>query len=154
MSCLKFIRLTCLILLLVHGCATTPQTTSQVERFFFVRGISTVVVRAAEIEDARIKTVADAQELWIRAQPAGGVTGYHSPDPNWRETPAADYGMDFVEQRYGDTLVVSSHNEIEHIHHHYYLKNIVVTVPKDITVIREKRVLSGNGAADLSPPRL
>lgn len=113
-----------------------------------------MLIRASEIDAARIKKVNGPSDLWVRAQPAGGVSGYHSPDPDWRETPAAEYGMDFVEKRFGDVLVISSLNEIQHIHHHYYLKKIVVTVPKNITVVREKRVLSGHGAADLSAPSL
>ena len=43
------------------------------------------------------------------------------PDPNWRETPAAN-GDSTSCRREGSVLIVSTKNELRYIHHHYRLR--------------------------------
>jgi hypothetical protein len=78
--------------------------------------------------------------------------GYHSPDPNWRETPPSEAGLGFVSRRFGGTLVISTFNEISYVHHHYYLDDLRIHVPAGVQVVKEARKLSGNGAGDLHEP--
>ncbi|MFI5119276.1 MAG: hypothetical protein ACHQM4_02635 [Thermoanaerobaculia bacterium] len=85
--------------------------------------------------------------------PTGGAAGYHPSDPNWKETSPAEWGLEFVAQRFGATLVISTKNEVQYIHHHYTLEHIHIEIPSDITIVREPRVLGGDGAPDLKPPQ-
>ena len=48
--------------------------------------------------------------------------------------------------------VIASKNEIQYIHHRYTLESIHLDVPPGVAVVREPRVLSGDGAPDLKPP--
>ena len=77
-----------------------------------------------------------------RSFPAAG-------SPNWRETPAADYGLDFVSKRRGAVLIVSTKNEMRYIHRHYAFASVAVRVAPGVEVVRERRELTGNGAPDL-----
>jgi hypothetical protein len=83
----------------------------------------------------------------------GGTKGYHSRDPNWKETPPEKWGLGFEWKRFGDVLVVSTRNEIHHIHHLYYLGTLDLTIPPSVTVKRVTRVLTGDGGADLTSPK-
>lgn len=84
--------------------------------------------------------------------PSRGAAGYHPSDPNWRETPADGWGLDFKEKRFGAVLVVSSYNEIEYIHHYYYFDKLRVERPERVAVTLESRELTGDGEADLGEP--
>ncbi|HSB63847.1 MAG TPA: hypothetical protein VLJ18_06755, partial [Thermoanaerobaculia bacterium] len=88
----------------------------------------------------------------VSGVPTGGAKGYHPSDPNWKETSPAEWGLAFVARRFGATLVISTKNEIQYIHHRYTLENLHVDVPPGIAVVREPRILSGDGAPDLKPP--
>ena len=125
--------------------------TDAVTRSFDVRGISTVVLRAANASTAEVDRTGDRVE--VSGVPEGGARGYHSPDPKWRETPASEWGLDFVAARHGDVLVISTKNEISYIHHRYVLRSLKMKVPAGVKVIRMARELTGQGEPDLSPPR-
>ena len=115
-------------------------------------GITTVVLRAGDASRATIHHTPHGK-IEISGKARGGAPGYHSPDPNWRETPAAKWGLDFVAKQYENVLVISTKNEIRYIHHSYYLDTLVLSVPIDVKVVPEKREPSENGAPDLSPPK-
>lgn len=115
-------------------------------------GITRVILRADGAADAKVLT-RPGDTVEVSGHPSGGAQGYHSSDPNWKETPASEWGLDFVCKAYGSTLVVSSKNEIHYIHDSYWLAAITVAVPPGVDVARERRTLSGNGAPDLQPPR-
>ena len=114
-------------------------------------GIKRVLLRAGFAPEATV-AVREGDTIEVSGQPSGGAAGYHSPDPNWKETSAADWGLDFVAETHGDLLVVSSKNEIAYIHHAYTLRDVTLAVPPGVEVTRERRALSGNGAPDLLPP--
>lgn len=61
---------------------------SRVGRAFDARGVRTVIVRAGDVEQAEVRAVPDSRCITVSGLPEGGAAGYHSPDPNWRETPA------------------------------------------------------------------
>ena len=56
-------------------------------RSFDATGVRKVVLRASDAEQMELKTVAGSRSITISGVPEGGAEGYHSPDPNWRETP-------------------------------------------------------------------
>ena len=60
--------------------------------------------------------------------------------------------MEFVTRQFGSSLVISAKGEISYIHHHYYLSNIRITTPSDVTVIREKLKIDGSGRPNLNRP--
>ena len=109
-------------------------------------------MRAAEIQSASITTGAPPSTIEISGVPTGDARGYHPSDLNWRETPAERWGFDFVAQRHGEVLVVSTTNEISYIHHHYVLDGLRIRVPARIEVVRQQRELSGSGEPDLRAP--
>ncbi len=118
---------------------------------FEARGIDRVVLRSANAEKAQL-VVAETVRISIAGQPDGGAQGYHPADPNWKETPAAKWGMKFVAKQLGRVLVVSSQNEIGYIHHVYTVDAITIALPKGVQLVREARVLSGSGEPDLHAP--
>jgi len=142
--------LTATAMVMLVGCASKPA--KSVTRSFPADGITKLVVRAAEIQSATITIGASPSTIEISGLPTGNARGYHPSDPNWRETPAERWGFDFVAQRYGDVLVVSTKSEIEYIHHHYILDGLRIRVPARIEVIRQQRELSGSGEPDLRAP--
>ena len=116
-------------------------------------GVSKVVVRAANATAATVSASEPAMgSIVIYAKASGGAAGYHSPDPNWKETPASGWGLAFVSQRFGPVLVISSKNEIQYIHHRYSLTEIKIQVPAGVAVVTEKREPSGDGTPDLAAP--
>jgi hypothetical protein len=119
---------------------------------FAATGVSRVVLRASDAENVTVRLILGSMEVGISGVPSGGAKGYHSPDPNWKETPASDWGMKFVGQRFGSTLVISSMNETRYIHHRYTIQDIVVELPQGIELKKENRQLSGDGAPDLREP--
>ena len=128
----------------------TTACTNIVTRSFDVRGISTVVLRAANASTAVVDHA--GEQVQVSGVPKGGARGYHSPDPDWRETPASEWGLDFVAARHGNVLVISTKNEISFVHHRYVLESLKIKVPTGVTVIRMARELTGSGEPDLSPP--
>ena len=137
--------------LLLGSCAARGD--GRVARVFDADGITRVVLRAGNAADARLGTVPpDPTTVAVSGLPRGGAEGYHPADPNWRETPAAVWGLDFVARRFGATLVISTKNEIEYIHHHYDLEGVAIQLPGGVALVREPRRLSADGAANLSPP--
>jgi len=149
------------LILFIIGCIKTEvypppsqcpeQASSVVCQEFNISEIDKVVLRAEKANEVAIKNQ-DGQSLKICGIPSGGAEGYHSPDPDWKETYAEDWGLDFKAKRYDSTLVISTYNEIMYIHHYYYLKNILITAPENIKIKKVKRILNGNGDADLSKP--
>jgi hypothetical protein len=121
-------------------------------RSFDARGIQTVVLRAEAAQKAEVKTVPAGRLVTVSGIPEGGAPGYHSTDPNWRETPASRWGLDFRAKFFGPTLVVSTEQEMAYIHHYYHLGSLSISVPEGVTVIKENRKLTGEPAPDLSPP--
>lgn len=126
--------------------STTP---GRIARSFPFDGIKKVIFRAAEAETCEVTTDPAAEMVEVSGLPEGDAKGYHSDDPNWRETPAAEWGLDFVSARHGDLLVISTQNEIQYIHHLYYLKSLALRVPAGIEVVREQRKLTGDGGPNL-----
>lgn len=125
---------------------------ARVERSFPAPGIATMILRAGMAEQAEVTTVPGARVVTVSGVPTGGAAGYHPADPNWRETPAAQWGQDFQARLFGTTLVISSIAEIQFIHHVYHLEGLRITVPEGVRVVRENRELTGEHAPDLAPP--
>ena len=142
--------ITAVALLMLAGCAS--HSPSRITRAFSADGVTKLVVRAAEIQSAIITTDAPPGTVEVSGVPTGNARGYHPSDSKWRETPAECWGFDFVSQRYGEVLVVSTKSEIDYIHHHYVLDSMQIRVPARIEVVRQQRQLSGSGKPDLSAP--
>ena len=91
----------------------------------------------------------------ISGVPDGGAKGYHPSDPNWKETPANKWGLKFAAKRFGEVLVVSSVGEIWYIHHYYYIRDLTINLPSQITLVKQTRELNGDdgdGKPDLLKP--
>jgi hypothetical protein len=139
--------------LLLGACSTSPPEAKPIVREFDAHGISRVILRGSAAETATATNVIrDAPSVTVTGIPSGGAEGYHSPDPNWRETPASRWGLDFVARPFGSTLVISTKNEIGYIHHHYTLEQIQVQLPAPVRIVRQTRELTGEGKPNLSPP--
>jgi len=119
---------------------------------FSAKGITKVILRAGRADQAKIVFSNNKDSLTLSGVPVGGTKGYHSPDPSWKETPASEWGLSFIAKQFGDTLIVSTQNEMQYIHHSYLLKDIEMTVPKGIEAVKQVRTLNGEGAPDLSAP--
>ena len=137
---------------LLAACAPTPVGEGRLSESYESAGITRVILRAAAADAAKTEQAARAEPIAITGQATGGAEGYHAADPKWRETSAADWGLGFVALRSGTTVVISSKNEIDYIHHHYLIADIVLRLPPSIELVRHTRTLSGSGEADLSPP--
>jgi hypothetical protein len=124
-----------------------------VMREFNARRVTRVVLRANAADSASASTVIrDAPFLTVSGVPVRDAGDYHSPHLNRREKPASARGLDFVARRFGNTLVISSKNEIGQFRHRYTLEHILVMTPHPVDFVREVRKLTGDGAPDLSPP--
>jgi hypothetical protein len=130
------------------------QGPARVMRSWAAPGVNTVVLRAENASKAEITTARGARAITASGVPKGGAAGYHPADPNWRETPAAQWGLDFQSASFGPMMVISTSKEISYIHHHYYLDQIRLTVPEGVRVIKENRTLTGqtDPPPDLSKP--
>jgi hypothetical protein len=111
---------------------TRGKRVTMVTRVYEAQDVSKVILRAAKADTASIETDPQSTVVEVSGNPAGGAKGYHPVDPFWRETPAQDWGLDFVSARHGDVLIISSKNEIHYIHHHYFLRDLRVRVPRGI----------------------
>jgi hypothetical protein len=114
--------------------------------------ITRVILRAAHADRAVTISDMSTPSVEVAGVPTGGAQGYHSPDPNWRETPAERWGLGFEAARFGSTLVISTKNELAYIHHYYALESLKIRVPVGVEVVRQKRQLTGDGGADMSRP--
>ncbi|MGZ5475778.1 MAG: hypothetical protein ACXW29_04975 [Thermoanaerobaculia bacterium] len=123
---------------------------SALNRTFPAAHVSRVVFRAADAKRARIQK-GKAGAIVVSGRPHGGAPGYH-PSGEWRETPANEWGLDFRAKLYGNTLVISTFNEIQYIHHSYYIDELSIAVPDGVQVILEPRQPTGEGAPDLREP--
>lgn len=137
------------LVIYVSGCALFERQ-NRVSRSFPVEGVQRVVLRTSAADDAVVQHV--GKVVKVSGVPFGGAKGYHPSDPNWKETPAAEWGLDFVAEKFGNTLVISSKNEIRYIHHYYAIHDIVVEIPPGVEFVGEKRTLTGNGAPNLQRP--
>ena len=133
------------------GTAVVAQQQNRVSKSFALQPGDRVVVRAAAAEQATV-IARPGDSVTLSGTPTGGAKGYHPHDPNWKETSAADWGLDFVAERHGRILVISTKNEVAFIHHHYNLSDLIIEIPPEIELMRENRKLSGNGAPDLQSP--
>lgn len=135
-----------------HSHAPHEPASNLTTKSFPTDGITKVVFRAAQIRSATLTTDAEQSAIQISGIPTGGAGGYHPSDPNWQETPAQSWGLDFVAQRHGAVLVISTKNEIGYMHHLYVLDDLHIRVPARVEVFRQERKLSGNGAPELGAP--
>jgi hypothetical protein len=124
----------------------------RITKSFPLESVERVIIRASEAEKITVVERA-GKSISLSGLPVGDAKGYHSPDPNWKETPPAQWGLDFVAEKFGNTLIISTRNEILYIHHYYALRDITVEIPPGVMLEREKRQLTGGGAANLSPPK-
>lgn len=137
----------CVAVVYIRGTLSARRVT----KVFSAAGVKIVIIRAAQAGDTKVSS-GKAKQIQISGIPSGGAEGYHSPDPDWRETPAGSWGLDFIAKQYGSVLVISTKNEIEYIHHHYALEKLSIKVPKGVTVLKEERKPSGDGSANLKKP--
>jgi hypothetical protein len=124
----------------------------RVSQSFPVEGVRKVILRAAAANTADVIPDSALDAVYISGMTVGGSRGYHPGNPFWRETPPADWGLDFVSIQFGDVLIISTKNEISYIHHHYILNSLELRVPEGIEVVRESRTLNGDGQPDLKEP--
>lgn len=141
-----------LIVAACHASDSASTSSARVSADFAVTTIKRVILRAGNPRNARI-VKGSAGHVIVSGVPSGGAAGYHPSDRKWRKTPASDWGLGFRAKQFGDTLVVSTFNEIAYIEHAYYLDQLAITTPPDVTVVLEERRLSSDGAADLGPPQ-
>lgn len=123
-----------------------------ISREFDANQITRVIVRSAYVTRGTVIKQAKSATVKISGTPSGGAKGYHPSDKKWKETPARDWGLSFESKTFGNTLVISSKNEIAFMHHWYWLLNIELEVPSGIQVVLSPRELNGDGKPDLSEP--
>jgi hypothetical protein len=133
----------------VKPTVTIDKQAGRMQCVFPVKNFGRVEIRSALAEAAVVTHDSAATDLTISAKPTGGAVGYHSPDPNWKPTPAADWGMKFVASNLGSRLIVSSFNEISYIHDQYRFSDIRISAPPQLRVKLVNRQLSGDGGPDL-----
>jgi hypothetical protein len=121
-----------------------------ITRSFPTAGVKKVLLRAAEADKATVSIDPKATVIEVSGVPVGGAKGYHPSDPNWQETPAAEWGLDFVSAKHSATLVISTTQEIHYIHHTYFLQSLTLRVPPGVEVVREARELTGDGEPHLA----
>jgi hypothetical protein len=127
------------------------QVSPRVTRSWSAQGVKTVVLRAAAADKAEIVTEGGDRSVTVSGVPVGGAPGYHPTDPNWKETPASQWGLDFQAKAFGPMLVISTSREICYIHHDYRLDRIRISVPEGVKVVKENRKLTGQPTPDLTP---
>ncbi len=140
------------VIALLTACAAADMDRGRLVRNFDADGIARVVLRAAAADAATVDVVPGRKVVIVSGQATGGAEGYHPADPRWRETAATEWGLDFTAKRFGSTLVISTRNEIGYIHHHYTVAGIGLQLPPSVELVRQMRVLTGSGEADLAPP--
>lgn len=135
-------------------CSAEDRSIAKVVQRFEAEGIRFVVVRAFNAANETVVRTIHTEDamVTVSATPSGGAAGYHPPDAGWQETKASEWGLTFVAQKFGKTLVISSSNEVSYIHHQYRLGSIELVVPAGVAVSLVPREASGSGEPDLSPP--
>ena len=128
-----------------------PRGGKQIVQTFPAAGISKVILRAALAGQARI-VPGKRGDIVVAGIARGGAPGYHPADSRGKTTSAEEWGLDFRGKAFGQTLVISTGNEIHYIHHSYYLDDLVIDVPSGTEVIFEVRQPTGDGAPDLREP--
>ncbi len=141
-----------LVTALLAACTAAEKDGGRLTRSFDAAGVTRVMLRAASADGSTIDVVSGTHVVTVSGKATGGAEGYHPADPRWRETAAADWGLDFAAKRFGSTLVISTRNEIGYIDHHYVIAAIGVRLPPSIELVKQVRILSGNGEADFAPP--
>jgi hypothetical protein len=115
-------------------------------------GITTLVFRAGRAKSAKVTVVSQKNVIRIEGTPSGGAKGYHSADPNWRETPPSQWGLDSSPSV--SAILWSSQRAMK-------LASCITTTgyadlgvsaPTGVKVVLEDRTLTGDGAADLRDP--
>ena len=91
-------RIVMLLVVALLGCGSGHAQTKagRVVRSFPMTRVATVILRAAAADTASVIIEPALKDLEVSGLPLGGAKGYHSPDPNWRETPASEWGLDFT----------------------------------------------------------
>ena len=146
-------RVICLaVACVLAACVPASVGEGRPSRSYDSLGITRIILRAAAADTAKADFIGAGMPITVSGRATGGAEGYHPADPKWRETPAAEWGLDFVASRFGATLVISSKNEIGYIHHHYVIADIVLQLPTSVELVRQARNLSGSGEPDLTPP--
>jgi hypothetical protein len=143
----------CALLFLSVTVARSALAQPLVNATFPANQIKRVILRASAAEQATVSYPARlTKRISISGVPSGSAKGYRSPDPDWKETPASEWGLGFVAKQYGDALVISSRNEMQYIHHRYTLESLRIELPAGVVLVSEGRVLDGDGKANLSSP--
>lgn len=148
------VRAAAITLAFCFGCTlANGEDPVQVARIFSAKDITTVIFRGGAAKQTKILRVY-GDTIRVTGTPVGGAKGYQgsNEDPNWKETPASEWGLDFEQKRFGGVLVISTKNEIVFMHHIYRLEDIEITAPLNVRITLEVRTLNGDGAPDLSPP--
>jgi hypothetical protein len=123
-------------------------------REFNARRVTQIVLRANAADSASVSTgIPDSRFLTVSGVPVRDAGDSHSRHLNRHEKPASKRGLDFVARRFGNTLVISTKNEIGRFPHRYTLEYIHIMAPHPVHFVQEVRRLTGNGAPDLSRPR-
>lgn len=101
-------RLGGLALTLFFASVASHADEAVIENSFPAEGIDRVILRAANAETAVVVNSEDDRlQITLSGKASGGTLGYHPADPKWKETPASQWGMQFVSKRVGSTLIVS-----------------------------------------------
>ena len=137
--------------LFLAACATKP-IPGQIRREFPADQITDVVFRAGAADTATVTTKKKTPFITVSGFPIGASDGYHSRDKSWRETPAAQWGLNFNSRLYGSTLVISTENEISYEHHRYMIEDLQLELPPSVRFVPQVRKLTSDGGPDLSPP--
>ena len=146
-------RLLFIASLLLAATSVTFAVDDRVVAEVSAEGIDEVVLRAGLAATATVrKQKGNAKAIIVEGKLIGGAKGYHPSDPTWKETPPEKWGLNFVSKRFGKTLVVSTVNEIQFIHHRYVLDGLIITVPDNVRVRLLPRELDGDGKPNLSKP--
>jgi len=123
-------------------------------RNFPSEGITEVVLRAGAAEGATVTAKKKkGSSITVSGVVTGGTGEYRSPDADWHESAAAQWGLNFVSRRYGSTLVISTENEISYTHHRYIIDELEVELPPSVKFVSQVRKLTDNGSPDLSAPQ-
>jgi hypothetical protein len=138
-----------LALALFGGCNSLDDKV--VTRSFSATGITTVILRGFTAASAKVVSGDATATIDVSGIATGSAVGYHSPDPNWKETPPEKWGFDFVARRDGAVLTISTKGEVDHIHHHYALHGLRILVPSGVEVVREELSRISSAEAVLRP---
>ena len=135
------------------GCSRNGKAARPVTAEFPSAGITTVVLRAQAAADAAVAVVEPGlASIKVSAMPAGAPGAITRRIRTGGKLRRRSGGWGLSRSPLAATLVISTRNEIHYIHHAYTLQGIRLEVPAGVVVVRETRVLSGDGAPDLKSP--